>query len=1300
VNFLAALATGKSCAQIAYDHLILNDFIPLNLDNNENTFSSRPNHIKFNWDIIFMSLNEFILKAQNYTSNTIVNFDLNLLKAILRLIRQVAHYSIQARTTLYENPKYQAVNHLFNLLSCRLESLGDYIKISLHASIFRTISAFCLPINGKHIDITRQIWLMLEQSQFLKSNIKMNNVQQSNYYLIKRKSIYQNYLQSYNNQSLIKWKSFADQELNSKSNLTISTINGSQSSPQLPNNMLYELEEVESSIGIYSETIAFMNLISILSQNLQNYSFYDKRLNNLSSVDYVNYVMNDIFMKAFERDYKYPYQKWEIIESALRIFNQWFNSFNIEGSFLNKEMIQNMKNYTKSTKSNDRSEDQNPENDEKEVDVLNTKEEEDEASPSNSNLALSEKSISETSINEDAEALSRISLLNLALHPGCQMMCKILEGSEFLTSVLQILYCQDFKEDSDNVNDRLISHLKSQSIEHILQLLLTVLNTQDAFLGRLIPQISSFNLPYTIPEAMTHLDEFFAFCPEIIVNLSTLINNPINENISIYVSKILLNLSLSPYFQETNTLQIEDHGTLVQQKCNSLAHILASSDQSEDILNGFTKVIKQYEIENPIQLPYYYSGLDIFGRFLTENVYDSKTIEDIMNLLEIHELNELPIVANTLQTAVLNLLLNNQLSDDTQPKLAPLANYILGIGLKKKKKNNKKNKNKTIMNTGTMNSIHGLDSDHRFEADEDDLYAEEDEEDDYDEEFSSEDEFLEEESSNHRNVNSEDYIKNGCFKELLEILKNEINMPAHKNPYLSEKACEVLYRLCASKNTEKIIFHYLRFDENLNAIQLKGLPLKHQFNGIIVDTVLHAEDPEHRQYPRQFDFTNKVIKTYLSKASVVISQLIRQKWIMKITALDLHTIKNQDSCKHYIQQLMKLLLQPVVNQDNNVSNRLLSILSSIDDIPKKPLSLEFKEETKLFYLRKIDYNQFIQKNSQGVPVYDITRIYRIMVIYRMYLEKHNIITTQSQKDMYYLEMRQVLEHIFAVNHSREMISAQYNYVKAWIEIVETIYLKCNKFMTYDQRTIVLYNIIIELLLRGSLEENQDFVLLYVKTAVTLMIQLIQNTTEINSILKETTKEDQKANNPLAYHLVELLLKLFLKVRRGKVVNEEQGPVYESIRGYLYTLIIKCIDYSMASDIQYTGHLEDLEVTPSAKELEQWIARQEKQKELVENTPPAEFINTVLKMFYKYFRVLMESASYDLFKGQMIWRITAYTFISKLCKFTRTVFHMDYVLKFIKENKIMYLILKDFNEKSMIESIHDIIQNDNPSKYYQ
>ncbi|ORX44389.1 hypothetical protein BCR36DRAFT_415146 [Piromyces finnis] len=1246
VNFLAALATGKSCAQITYDHLIANDFMQSNITN-----SSYPNYNKFNWIVIFTSLNDFIIKAQNHSSAFIVNSDLNLLKAILRLIRQVAHYSIQARTTLYENPKYQAVNHLFNLLCYRSESLEDSIKISLHASIFRTISAFCLPINGKHIDITRQVWLILEQSHFLKSNNKTNNINKNNYYLIQKKNIYQNYIKS-NKQYIIKWKSFDDQELASKSNLTISS-NTSQTSIYLQNNMLYELEEVESSIGIYSETIAFMNLISILSQNLQNYSLYDKKLNNFNNMDYVNYIIYDIFMKAFDRDYKISHQKWEIIESSLRIFNQWFNSFNIEGSFLNKEMIQNMKNYIK-TKSADNNEDT------EESDIFNV-DKNDNANiliSSSSSPDLSEKSINETNINEEAETIGNISLLNLALHPGCQMMCKILDGSEFLTSILRILYFQDFNEATDNMNDRHINHLKSQSIEHVLQLLLTVLNIQDSFLGLLIPKINKFNLPYSIPEAMTHLDEYFAYCPEIIVNISHLIDNPINENISIYVSKILLNLSLSPYFQESNVLQIEDGDSFIQQKCQSIANILSSSENSSKILNGFMKAIKHYEIEKPIELPSYYSGLDIFGRFLTENVYDSKTVEDIMNLFEIHDLEELPIVSNTLQAAILHLLLDNQRSDDSQPKLAPLANYILGIDLKRN------------MKKKLMNSLPSM---------EEDISSDDDSEE-------SENEALDNDSYNHRN-DYEQYIKNGCFKELLEIIKNEINMPAHKNPYLNEKACEVLYRLCASKDTEKIILNYLRFDENLNTIQLKGLPLKHQFNGIIVDTVLLSENPNSKQYPKQLDFINKVIKTYLSKASVFISQLIRQKWIMKTIALDLHTIKNQDSCKHYIQQLMKLLLQPIVNHENTISNRLLSILSSIDEVPKKPLPLKFKEDTNLFYLKKIDYDKFIQSNSQGVDVYDITSIYRMMEIYQMYLIKHNVITIQSQKDMYQMEMRQVLEYLFAVNHSREMIMAQYNYVKAWIEIVETVYLKCNKFMTYDQRSIVLYNIIIELLIRSTLEENQDFVLLYVKTSVTLLTQLLNNVTEINSILMESNKEKQKTY-PLTYHLIYLLLKLFLKVRSKNSDDNQNNDVYVSIRGHLYTFLTKCMDYAITSDIIFTGSKDDLEIVPTARELEEWV---DKNRIIKDDTK----MDEVLKTFFKYFRVLMESATYDIFKSQIIWRISAYTFLSKLCKFSRTIFNIDYVLKFLKENKIIHLIIKDFNNKTMIESIHDILQNDNP-----
>ncbi|KAL6597169.1 nucleoporin Nup186/Nup192/Nup205 [Neocallimastix sp. 'constans'] len=1290
VNFLAALATGKSCAQIAYDYLIMNEFISLNDTTHD---SVHLNHFKFNWNIIFVSLNEFIIKVQNHPNISIVNSDLNLLKSLLRLIRQIAHYSIQARTTLYENPKYQAVNHLFNLLCCKLESLGDYVKISLHASIFRTISAFCLPINGKHIDITRQVWLMLEQSQFLKSSVKMSNIQQSNYYLIQRKNIYQNYVQNFNNQYLIKWKSFNDHEFCSKSNFSVSSINTSQTSLQLANNMLYELEEVESSIGVYSETIAFMNLISILSQNLQSYGSYDKKLNNLSSIDYVNYIINDIFMKVFERDYKYSYQKWEIIESSLRIFNQWFNSFNIEGSFINKEMIQNIKNYTKSKMDEEESDNIGDDQHNDKNNYLNKKSEHifnvDENEGTNivkefSSLSMSNKSISESSINEEAEAINNISLLNLALHPGCQMMCKILEGSEFLTSILKILYFQNFKEDSDNLNDRLISHLKSQSIEHVLQLLLTVLNIQDTFLGLLIPQINSFDLPYTIPEVMTHLDEFLAYCPEIIINLSLLINNSINDNISIYVSKILLNLSLSPYFQENNILQLEEENeTTVHQKCKSLANILSSSDKSNEILNGFIKAIKHYEIENPIQLPYYYSGLDIFGRFLTENVYDSKTVEDIMNLLGIHDLEELPIVGNTLQSTVFSLLLNNQLSNDSQPKLAPLANYILGIILKK---NNNFRKNK-------ISPIKAIKSNNIKEDDDD--YNNDDDDDDDDE---SENGFLEDgtygQNINIKNINNNEYIKDGGFKELLEVLKNEINMPVHKNPYLNEKACEVIYRLCASKDTEKIILNYLRFDENLNAIQLKSLPLKNHFDGVVVDTVLKSENEDKRQYPSQLDFTNNIVTNYLSKASIFISQLIRQKWIMKTVALDLHTIKNQDSYKHYIQQLMKLLLQQIVNHDNNnVSNRLISILSSIDNIPKETVPLEFKDKTKLFYLKKIDYDKFVQSTSQDVKVYDITRIYSMMEIYLIYLEKHNIITTQSQKDMYYLEMRQVLEHLFAINHSHEMVSAQYNYIKSWIEIVETVYLKCNKFMTHDQRTIVLHTIIVELLNRAILEQNQDFVLLYVKTSVTLTVQLLNNTAEIDTILKETSSKETKRKHPLAIQLILLLLRFFTNVRKGKSFNDVHKEVNETIRGYLYTLLIKCMDYIMMNGIQYTGDHEELE-TVSSKDIKQ-LVNESKQIEFYKDENDDNSLNIKLKMLYKYFRLLMETVTYDIFKVQTVWRITAYSLITKLCKFSKIVYGEDYVLKFIKENNIMHLIIKDFNEKSMIDSLHDIIQNDNP-----
>jgi nuclear pore complex protein Nup205 len=432
LEVLSSLATGARCAQYASEFL-------------------STEHARLSWTALFRSLDLTAKSLLAQPDGEMHPNEVALQCAFLRLLRQVVTFSDVVRINLYGNPHLQATNTIFSLLNRR-------IPVELKAALFEVLASFTLPTEkGNSLEVALQIWRCLEQAEVLpKSSVN-----------------------DYNHAGF-----------------------SSRRAPGRSDGIRFDMDQIESQNQTYPETIAFLTLLNTLLQTLKPSSHLD--FNDLVlSMDlsqslnhYLEFVVDDVLLKAHNRMFASIDERWKMIDLCLRIVDTCTKSFEI--TFVSG-VPQNV----------------NPDGDQMSTDYA----------PASTNQEL-------------------------AKHYGFSLICRILSGSPLIKRIFDVLVNG---VESLNRNGAQCQYFAS-AIRFSLRIILRVLALQKF----IFDSIGLAHIGSKLTASMTGLDQILAFYKDVVVHIAMYINCSIDDEICLLAVNIITLLSNSAIFNSIDKVALQN----------------------------------------------------------------------------------------------------------------------------------------------------------------------------------------------------------------------------------------------------------------------------------------------------------------------------------------------------------------------------------------------------------------------------------------------------------------------------------------------------------------------------------------------------------------------------------------------------------------------------------------------------------------------------------------------------------------------------------------------------------------------
>lgn len=236
-----------------------------------------------NWSMLFRALDYYQRQLdQEPDSETgppqMPVEEVPLMRAFVRLLRQVVQYSDSAREALYDGQGFKPV-------ATTLALLAKFLPIDLKADLLAAVAAFARPGGSLGVTIARKTWLELEQSQVLLIN------------------------------------PYVDPRTGALA------LAKSRSPLNRDGGLLAELEEVEAHGHVYPESTAFIELLNSLIhlpaplEPLRHGIDFDSQTipdtlgapGREPGIDpYVSFVVDEVLLKTGEREYQDATDRWKI----------------------------------------------------------------------------------------------------------------------------------------------------------------------------------------------------------------------------------------------------------------------------------------------------------------------------------------------------------------------------------------------------------------------------------------------------------------------------------------------------------------------------------------------------------------------------------------------------------------------------------------------------------------------------------------------------------------------------------------------------------------------------------------------------------------------------------------------------------------------------------------------------------------------------------------------------------------------------------------------------------------------------
>ena len=307
LDMLMSLSRGQSCAVFAYNFLSGGG----HYSGTEETYTSAG---ACSWSTLFMALHHYETRLPashdtgapsvavgGHTSGVFPGSgaasmrprfvlqpsEVAMLGSFLRVLRNVARFSPVARLALHDNRDFRAVQTMFTLAS-------HSIPLELKAMLFDALSAFAAPGGGSvATDLIHQMWGILEKMEIIP--VRGTNVPP--------------------------------------------VLSGRVGRPV--GGAIVELEIVEAGGRTYPTTLAFIRLLNALIHTPQiTHGGVDAGSSTIPAnlgagyrlpglKPYVDFVIEKIFVKIFDREYAFADEKWQLMEACLCFIEKSLASFEL-----------------------------------------------------------------------------------------------------------------------------------------------------------------------------------------------------------------------------------------------------------------------------------------------------------------------------------------------------------------------------------------------------------------------------------------------------------------------------------------------------------------------------------------------------------------------------------------------------------------------------------------------------------------------------------------------------------------------------------------------------------------------------------------------------------------------------------------------------------------------------------------------------------------------------------------------------------------------------------------------------------
>ncbi|GAA5853541.1 hypothetical protein JCM8547_002499 [Rhodosporidiobolus lusitaniae] len=251
-------------------------------------------------------------------------------------------------------------------------------------------------------------------------------------------------------------------------------------------------------------------------------------------------------------------------------------------------------------------------------------------------------------------------LAQLVLHPGFDILTRILNGSALLESILTIVTAGH-----DSIRNNLAgTPLFTLCMLRCLRIIRRVLDLQAPFLEVALPTLAESNVH--IPsdklsrlKALSPLDQSFLYHSEVVVQIALLVACEEDDEIVLLAIQILAVVAASPYFDVQQKFPELHNARGGGVKLNRLVGLLQSSPETLRIQEAFVQRLDEDIPESELESPEWLSGGG-----------DANDVKENPAALR-----------RAIRSAIVDLFLSNTTSDKAAPNVAHL---LLGFDLEKR----------------------------------------------------------------------------------------------------------------------------------------------------------------------------------------------------------------------------------------------------------------------------------------------------------------------------------------------------------------------------------------------------------------------------------------------------------------------------------------------------------------------------------------------------------------------------------------------------------------------------------------